>query len=182
MFSRAFNIVMTPAVVLVGIASAIIYVYFGVEMSATDGAWPAFFWFAFYGHIVSALAATLVVGIPLVILAVLAASAAWMFGLGWRLQQRGVESLPFRVERKVPTILPEHDREALRRACAGVGHDIDRTSAMGNPTAPGIALYRCRRCDDLLSTQEGIEQMLDRLYLKIRQDAQADPSLPWREH
>ena len=135
MFSRTFSIVMTPAVFLVGIASMILYVYVGVGMAATDGAWPAFFWFAFYGHIVSGLAAALVVGIPLAILAFLAACTAWLFGLGWRLQKRGVESLPFKVERK-----------------------------------------------DTPLEEEGIEQMLDRLYLKIRQDAQADPSLPWREH
>ena len=101
MFSRTFSIVMIPAVFLVGIASMILYAYVGVSMAATDGVWPAFFWFAFYGHIVSALAAVLVIGIPLAILAVLAACAVWLFGLGWRLQKRGMESLPFRVERKV---------------------------------------------------------------------------------
>ena len=100
MFSRTFSIVMTPAVFLVGIASMILYVYVGVGMAATDGALAAFFWFAFYGHIVSALAATLIVGIPLVILAVLAACVAWILALGWRLQKRGLESLPFTVRRK----------------------------------------------------------------------------------
>jgi len=93
MFQRTFSIVMTPAVFLVGIASMILYAYVGVSMAATDGVWPAFFWFAFYGHIVSGLAAALIIGIPLAILAFLAACTVWLF------QNRCVESLPFTVER-----------------------------------------------------------------------------------
>ena len=104
----------------------ILYAYVGVSMAATDGVWPAFFWFAFYGHIVSALAAALVVGIPLAILAVLAACAVWLFGLGWRLQKRGVESLPFRVERKDMTTPLTEEEEGIKQMLAQARRDAWR--------------------------------------------------------
>ena len=100
MFSRVFQIIMTPAMVLSSLLAVVIYLYFGISMLVNGDTGAAIFWFLIWGHILSALAATIITIPLLAILAVFAAAAAGMFSLAFGLQKKGVESLPFKVERK----------------------------------------------------------------------------------
>ena len=135
MFSRVFSIVMTPALTLAVFLATGLYLGNLAFQLANGEILAAVLWFVLWGHILSTIIAALVVFPVLAVLGVLAGTGAWIVEVGLKMQHKGVESLPFKVERK-----------------------------------------------DTPLEEEGIEQMLDRLYLKIRQDAQADPSLPWREH
>lgn len=100
MFSRVFSIAMIPAIILMGIVSPVIYFWVGIDIARTESSLSAVLWFALYGHLLAMLGAAVLILPTFAVLAALAASAAWVFGLGWRLQKRGIESLPFKVSRK----------------------------------------------------------------------------------
>jgi len=123
MFSRTFSIVMTPALALTALLAGILYFGNLVFQLVNGEVAAAVLWFLLWGHILSGIVAALVVFPVLAVLGVLAACVVWLFGLGWRLQKRGVESLPFRVERKVETISPlsEEDAAAIERLTRPVG-------------------------------------------------------------
>ena len=100
MFSRVFQIIMTPALFLSSLVAAAIYFYWGISMAADGDTGAAIFWFLVWGHILSALIAMIITIPSLAIVAVFAAATAGLFSMAFGLQKRGVEKLPFRVERK----------------------------------------------------------------------------------
>jgi len=91
---------MTPAVALTGILAGVFYIGNTVYQYASGEYWAAIFWFLVWGHILSMLGAAVIVLPLLAVLAVLAASATWLFSLAWRLQQKGLENLPFSIHHK----------------------------------------------------------------------------------
>ena len=100
MFQRTFSIVMTPALALATFLAGILYLGNLVFQLANGEVVAAVLWFILWGHILSGILAALIVFPVFAVLGVLAGSAACLFGLGWQLQKRGVESLPFTVSRK----------------------------------------------------------------------------------
>ena len=102
---------MTPALVLSSLMAGLIYLYFGIDMVVNGETSQAIFWFLVWGHILSALVAAIITIPLLAILAVFAAAAAGLFSLAFGLQKKGVESLPFKVERK-DTTTPLTEQEA----------------------------------------------------------------------
>jgi len=107
MFSRTFNIIMTPAVVLVGLLATGIYLYVGYSNIANGDALAAMLWLFLWGHIFSMLIGALLVLPLLAVLGVLAGSTAWLFSFALKAQRRGVDSLPFTVARKADEEKPD---------------------------------------------------------------------------
>ena len=91
---------MTPAAVLMGVLAGFFYLGNTVYQYANGEYWAALFWFFVWGHILSMLAAAVIVLPILAILGALAASAASLVALAFRMQRRGLENLPFTVRRK----------------------------------------------------------------------------------
>ena len=100
MFRRTFSVIMTPAMVLMSLVAPSIYLYIGIDMLVVGDTGAAIFWFLFWGHIISAIISAIIVLPALAILAVLAAAATSLISLAFRMQKRGLDSLPFRVSRK----------------------------------------------------------------------------------
>ena len=100
MFARTFSVIMTPGLFLSGSVATIIYFGNGVYQAVNGETAAAILWFLVWGHIASILAGAVIGLVSLAILAVPAACAAWLISLAWRLQRRGVDSLPFTLKRK----------------------------------------------------------------------------------
>jgi len=100
MFRRTFSVIMTPAMVLMGLVAPSIYLYVGIKEAMDGSATAAIFWFLLWGHIISAIISAIIVLPVLAILAVLAGAATSLITLAFRMQKRGLDSLPFRVSRK----------------------------------------------------------------------------------
>ena len=126
MFSRTFSIVMTPALALTALLAGILYFGNLVFQLVNGEVAAAVLWFLLWGHILSGIVAALVVFPVLAVLGVLAACVVWLFGLGWRLQKRGVESLPFRVERKDTTTPLTEEEEGIKQMLAQARRDAWR--------------------------------------------------------
>lgn len=111
MFSRVFSIVMTPALALAVFLATGLYLGNLAFQLANGEILAAVLWFVLWGHILSTIIAALVVFPVLAVLGVLAGTGAWIVEVGLKMQHKGVESLPFKVERK-DTTTPLTEEEA----------------------------------------------------------------------
>src|SRR3990167_1420248 len=101
LFWSSVGIAMIPASILVSVAATIAYVWVAVDMFADGETVAGVLWLLVWGHFLSALAAFVVVGLPLFVLSLLIGGMVCAVAGAFRLQMTAIRTFPFGVHKRV---------------------------------------------------------------------------------
>ncbi len=100
LFWITVGIVMLPASILVAVATLGLWIGIGVVWLLDGDTVAGLFWLFVWGHILSAIAASIVIGIPFFLLGCLAGITMRGVAVVFNLQMKALRSFPLKIQRK----------------------------------------------------------------------------------
>ena len=100
LFWTTVGIVMIPGSILVTIASFALWIGIGVDSLLDGDTVGGLFWLFVWGHILSGIAASVIIGIPFFLLGCLAGITMCSIAAAFNLQMKALRSFPFKIQWK----------------------------------------------------------------------------------
>ncbi len=100
LFWTTVGIVMLPASILVGLATLALWIGLSAVWLLGGDTVAGLFWLLVWGHILSAIAASIVIGIPFFLLGCLAGITMRGVAAVFNLQMKALHSFPLKIQRR----------------------------------------------------------------------------------
>ncbi|KKM83300.1 hypothetical protein LCGC14_1310820 [marine sediment metagenome] len=100
LFWITVGIVMLPASVLIAVATLALWIGLSVVWLLDGDTLAGLFWLLVWGHVLSAIAASIAIGIPFFLLGCLAGMTMRGVAIIFNLQMKALRSFPLKIQRK----------------------------------------------------------------------------------